>query len=266
MPATDPADAPGLADDLVLLAEAARAAGDIAMRYFRRDQQVWLKGGTSPVSEADYAADRFLRETLTAARPDYGWLSEESAGARRIETRRTFVIDPIDGTRGFLDGLNEWCIAAAVVEHDRPIAGVLECPAKNETFRATLGGGAWKNDRRIAVAAERPQNIVGGPSAMIRALPPEIRDRVRHTKYVPSLAYRIAMVADGTMDATFVKPNSQDWDLAAADLILHEAGGGILDARGRTPRYAGGGIPHGSLVCGSGALLEAMAASIRGSG
>ena len=90
---------------------------------------------------------------------------------------------------------------------------------------------------------------------MINALPPRLRRHVMRAQYVPSLAYRIAMVADGTLDATFVKPNSQDWDLAAADLILHEAGGGLLDERGRAPTYAGRDTVHGALVAGSGELL-----------
>ena len=105
MPAVEQINETDLAGDLALLLEAAREAGEIALRYFGQSPEVWLKGGTSPVSEADYAADHFLNETLLAARPDYGWLSEERADdAARLSARRTFVVDPIDGTRGFLEG------------------------------------------------------------------------------------------------------------------------------------------------------------------
>jgi myo-inositol-1(or 4)-monophosphatase len=267
LPAVDQVRDADLAGDLALLAEAAREAGRIAMRYFRRDQEVWLKGGTSPVSEADYAADRFLRDTLLAARPDYGWLSEETADdVARLDSRRTFIVDPIDGTRGFLEGRREWCVSAAVVEGGRSIAAVLECPATEETFAATLGGGAFKNRRRLTVGPTRESPLVGGPVAMINALPPDTRDRARRCQYIPSLAYRIGMVADGTLDATFVKPNSRDWDLAAADLILHEAGGGIFDERTMAPTYGGWDTLHGALVCGSGELLESMAQTIRSGG
>lgn len=267
MPAVDQVRDADLAGDLDLLVEATREAGRIAMGYFRRDPEVWLKGGTSPVSEADYAADRFLHETLRAARPGYGWLSEETAdNAARLGSRRTFIVDPIDGTRGFLDGRSEWCVSAAVVEDGRSIAAVLECPAKAETFVATLGGGAFKNRRRLSIGQTRPNPLVGGPVAMINALPRKMRDSVERSKYIPSLAYRIGMVADGTLDATFVKPNSQDWDLAAADLILHEAGGGILDERGVAPTYGGWDTLHGALVCGSGELLATMARTIRTDG
>ncbi len=152
MPEVDAASLAGADEDLALLRDAAREAGVIALRYFGKNPEVWMKGGTSPVSEADYAADTYLRNTLLAARPDYGWLSEETAdGPERLTARRVFVVDPIDGTRGFLDGLKFWCVSVAVVEDGKPIAGVLECPAAHETYWATPGGGAFFNGERIKV-------------------------------------------------------------------------------------------------------------------
>ncbi len=267
MQAAERAHDADLAADLALLLDAAREAGKVAMRFYRRNPEVWLKGGVSPVSEADYAADRFLHDVLTAARPGYGWLSEETAdSAARLEARRTFVVDPIDGTRGYLDGHSEWCVAVAVVEQGRPIAGVLECPAKQETFFAMAAGGAHKNGQRLHVRETRSDALVGGPVSMINALPQPIRHQVRRSPYVPSLAYRIAMVADGTLDATFVKPNSRDWDLAAADIILQEAGGAILDQLGRPPAYGRQDTAHGALVCGRGELLKVMASTIHDNG
>lgn len=264
MPAVEQVQDTGLTADLELLVDAAREAGQIALRFFNQNPEVWMKGGVSPVSEADYAVDRFLRETLLTARPGYGWLSEETADDRvRLKAHRTFIIDPIDGTRGFLEGRGEWCVSAAIVEDGRPLVGVLECPVKRETFTATVGNGALKDGRPLVMAAASPDPLLGGPASMIDALPPGIRDRARRSPYVPSLAYRIAMVADGRLAATFVKPNSQDWDLAAADLILHEAGGAILDDRGAAPTYGSAETSHGSLVAGWGELLEAMAKSIR---
>ena len=94
--------------------------------------------------------------------------------------------------------------------------------------------------------------LLGGPADMVSALPQEMRARVKRAEYIPSLAYRLAMVADGSLDASFVKPNSHDWDLAAADLILREAGGEILDVDGKAPAYGGSEIRHGALVAGSG--------------
>jgi myo-inositol-1(or 4)-monophosphatase len=249
-----------LAEDLALLKDAAAEAGRIALRYFKQNPDVWMKGGTSPVSEADIEVDRFLMKRLLAARPDHGWLSEETADNRpRLAARRFFVVDPIDGTRAFIDGRSTWCVSVAIVEDGRPIAGVLECPAKKETYAATLGGEAWKNGVGLSVAAGHEGQIrVAGPAAFLDAAPEALRGRMKRVSYIPSLAYRIAMVADGSLDASFCKPNSHDWDLAAADLILTEAGGRILNADGVPPRYAGPDPKHGALVAGSGDVLDAM--------
>ena len=223
-----------------------------------------MKAGSSPVSEADYAVDKFLRETLLAARPDYGWLSEETTDTdARLSARRTFVVDPIDGTRGFLKGRSTWCVSVAVVEDGVSLCGVLDCPAKNSVFHAQAGKGAWQDGRLIEVRKPSDRPLVGGPKALIGALPEDLRVRLPDVPYIPSLAYRIAIVANGEFDATFVKPDSHDWDLAAADIILREAGGHILDSRGEAPRYACRETAQGALVAGSGALLAEIAGVIR---
>ncbi|WP_442578153.1 3'(2'),5'-bisphosphate nucleotidase CysQ [Mesorhizobium sp. ASY16-5R] len=250
----------GLRADLDLLRDAAAEGGRIAMRYFRKDPEVWMKAGSSPVSEADYAVDRYLRETLLAARPDYGWLSEETAdSAARLDARRTFVVDPIDGTRAFLEGQDIWCVSVAVVDNGVSVAGVLDCPARGQVYWALQGQGAWRNGVRLRVRrpGERPE--IGGPKTLIDAMPQRWRDVLERRSYIPSLAYRIAMIADGSLDATFVKPNAHDWDLAAADLILREAGGTLLNDRREQPPYAGRIVSHGALAAGSGALLGVMA-------
>jgi myo-inositol-1(or 4)-monophosphatase len=256
-------EADQIADDLGLIRNAARDAGEIALGFFKQSPEVWMKGGTSPVSEADYAVDRFLRETLTAARPTYGWLSEETAdSAGRLAASRTFVVDPIDGTRAFLDGRSTWCISIGVVEGGRPLAGVLDCPATGEIFWAGAGSGAWKDGGRLAVGAPREPALIGGPKPLLDAAQPYLPCAVQRAQYVPSLAYRIAMVAEGVLDATFIKPSSHDWDLAAADLILAEAGGQLLEPSGARPVFATADPRHGALAAGSGPLLQAMVAAI----
>ncbi len=254
---------PVVAEDLDLIRDAAAEAGRIALRYFGKEPEVWMKGGVSPVSEADYAVDRYLRETLMAARPDYGWLSEETVDTpHRLGARRTFVVDPIDGTRAFLEGNETWCVSIGVVEAGRPIAGVLDCPAKKEVFAAARGMGAVLNGRQLVLAAPRPNPLVAGPKAFFDHLPKALADGLKRAAYVPSLAYRLAMVASGALDATFIKPNSHDWDLAAADLILGEAGGRLVDPGGRALAYAGERPVHGALAAGSGPLLDSLVGAI----
>lgn len=249
--------------DLALITEAAEEAGRIALRYFQKDPEVWLKVGDSPVTEADFAVDIFLRETLTAARPDYGWLSEETADtAERLSARRTFVVDPIDGTRAFVDGRDVWCVSIAVVEDGRPLSGVLDCPARRQVYAASAGNGARRNGEPISVRVAHGEMIIAGPRPLTDAMRKRYSGPYKLHSYVPSLAYRIAMLAEGTIDGTFVKPNSHDWDLAAADLILAEAGGQILDPAGKQLLYAGLDPAHGALAAGSGALLDAMVETI----
>lgn len=249
----------GLEADLALIREAAREGGRIAMRYFRNDPQVQMKAGQSPVSEADFAVDDYLRTTLLAARPSYGWLSEETADTpERLTARRTFVVDPIDGTRAFIEGKRIWCVSIAVVEAGAPLAGVLDCPARDEVYEAALGAPSRRNGAVIGVSSPGARPKIAGPKAMLAQAPAHIQAG-RPISYIPSLAYRIAMVASGEIDATFVKPNAHDWDLAAADLILRRAGGAVLGEDGAPPAYAGPEPRHGALVAGSGVLLREMA-------
>lgn len=261
MPETD--RRPGLDADLALIRDAAREAAGIAMRFFRNQPEVWMKTGQSPVSEADMAVDLFLKDALLGARPQYGWLSEETADTpARLSAARTFVVDPIDGTRAFIEGRDTWCVSIAVVEDGRPLAGVLDCPARGEIYSAESGRGADCNGGSLRVDASAAVLKVAGPKPMVRAMPADWQARIEIVPHVPSLAYRIAMIASGALAGTFVKPNSHDWDIAAAALILREAGGRLLDPSGREPAFAGMIFSHGPLVAGSGPLLEAMAASI----
>ncbi len=248
-------------DELALLRDAAREAGRIAMRYFGRSPEVWLKDGHSPVSEADLAVDRYLKDVLLSARPDYGWISEETDDERaKAKRRRAFVVDPIDGTRAYIAGQDQWCVSIAIVEDGRPIAGVLECPVRKELIEAGLGLGAVQNDAPIQVKLppEGEKVTIASARNMTAALPEQWRDRVKLHAYVPSLAYRIAMVARGEIAGTFIRPNSHDWDLAAADLILSESGGAILTNDALPLIYGGPTRSHGALVAASGNLLREM--------
>ena len=150
--------APDRAADLALLTAAALAAGALALGFFGRDQRTWMKDGNSIVGEADMAVDRLLADILRAARPDYGWLSEETADTpERLGRGRVFVVDPIDGTRAFIAGRAQWAVSLAVVEDGRPVVAVLAMPALAETLHAVAGGGAWRLTERLAPPAAPPR-------------------------------------------------------------------------------------------------------------
>jgi myo-inositol-1(or 4)-monophosphatase len=246
---------PGASDhhgeDLKLLKDLGKEAGDIAMRWFGNDPQVWMKQGQSPVSEADFAVDQFLKRELMLARPDYGWLSEETDdNPERLAAQRVFVVDPIDGTRGFIAGSRQWCISLAVVEEGRPNAAVLECPALQETISATAGRGAWCNNDRLAHsagAADLSLRVIG-PRSLQRQMDRDLDRPLEQLPFVPSLAYRIAMIALGYADLAMARANAKDWDIAAADLIVREAGACLTGLSGDVPHYNNEDVRHGALI------------------
>ncbi|MYZ49912.1 3'(2'),5'-bisphosphate nucleotidase CysQ [Propylenella binzhouense] len=250
--------------DRDLLAAAAREAGALALSYFKRDCRSWAKEGGSPVTEADFAVDRFLNDALLRARPDYGWLSEETADdPARLGCDAVFVVDPIDGTRGFMAGDRRWCVSIAVVRQGRPVAGALFAPALDRLYTATAGGGAQLENEPIAVSRRTSveEASVGGPKGWFR------HETIRRlgasqAPYLPSLAYRFALVADGRLDAAFAKPRSHDWDLAAADLLVHEAGGRLTSVDGQALRYNGETLRHGALAAGNAVLQPQLLAAV----
>lgn len=252
---------PSCEEELALLKQAAAEAGRIALHYFKKNPDVWYKDGNSPVTEADFAVDNYLRKVLLDARPDYGWISEETVDERDIIPRsRFFVVDPIDGTRSFIRGDNQWCISIAIIENGRPLAGVLECSVRDEVLEAHCNGVALQNNEPIQVInqnGDEPLKIALSRSSF-DSLPDKLRNRVSPSPYVSSLAYRIGMVARGEIAGTFVRPNSNDWDLAAADLILERAGGHLLDVSGAPLHYGGASTKQDALVASSGKLLEDM--------
>jgi myo-inositol-1(or 4)-monophosphatase len=252
--------------DLELIADAARQAGAVALSFFNQSPEVWWKNeGKSPVSAADFAANEILETLLRRARPDYGWLSEETEdSADRLSRETQFIIDPIDGTRGFLGGQKLWCVSVAVVHKGRPVAGVLFAPALDEFYQATETGIALKNGVPIRVSEPDPQTPMRFAIAedVLHAFPPAVKNRIERIRHVPSLAYRIAMVADGSIDGTFVKRNSHDWDLAAADLILERAGGRLANLDGTALTYNRADVRHGELCAGSQSLLNELLSPI----
>ncbi len=254
----------GLREDFELLKAAAVEAGELAMGYFRRNPGAWKKQGGSPVTEADMAVDAFLNAKLMAARPGYGWLSEETADdpVRRARDL-VFMVDPIDGTKNFIAGEESWCVSVGLVAKDRPVAAALFAPARDELFTAVAGEGAWLGGRRLAVSARAdPAGArLSGPRGWVvtdavARLGADIRE------YIPSLAYRFAMVAAHRLDAAFTSPRSHDWDLAAADLLVHEAGGRLVDLEGKVPRYNQEIPRHGALVATNEILLPRVLATV----
>jgi myo-inositol-1(or 4)-monophosphatase len=243
-----------------LLDDAAQAAAVMALDFVARGFRRWTKAGASPVTEADIAIDRFLRERLTAARPAFGWLSEETTDdPHRLSCREVFVVDPIDGTRAFADGLPDWTISIAVVRDERPVAAALAEPVAKRRFTAAAGSGAFLNGQPIAPSAR--DGVTGARLAGPRPLT-EAHGRAGAVLLpkVHSLALRFAKVAAGEVDAAFSSGDSHDWDLAAADLLVHEAGASLTDLDGKAPVYNRPRPVHPALIAAGGPLRAALLA------
>lgn len=235
--------------------DAAREAGDLAARFFQpaapTSARVWSKAGGSPVTEADMAVDAFLKARLRALLTEAGWLSEETTDDRsRMGRRFVWVVDPIDGTRAFLSGNPEWCIAIALLAEDRPVLGVVLAPALGTLYDARRGAGARRDGQPVHVS--RATNFdaarVTGPKPLLDDLERATGERLERLPRVPSLALRIARVAEGSVDVALVSANACDWDIAASDLILEEAGGRLTALGGGAPEYNRPEPIHGELL------------------
>src|SRR5580704_19700822 len=227
LPATEVVD---LKRQAQRLAEAVREASAVALSMFKTPLKNWTKGeALSPVSDADIAVNVLLRERLTSNEQSIAWLSEESVDdLARLDARYVWIVDPIDGTRAYIAGLPDWAVSAALVENGRPVAGCLYAPVSDEFFFAVAGHGATRNGAAIAATpgAELAQARIAAPRRLLERLqavaPPFAVMPRTH-----SLALRLARVAEGTFDAGIAGGSSHDWDLAAADLLVHEAGGAL---------------------------------------
>ncbi|MDP5218275.1 3'(2'),5'-bisphosphate nucleotidase CysQ [Ruegeria sp. 2205SS24-7] len=254
--------------DLPLLMDAAREAGQIATRFFRRGHQSWDKpGGAGPVTEADLAVNKMLEETLPAARPDYGWLSEESEDSSdRLNKSHVFILDPIDGTRSFTEGSRTWAHSFAVARDGIITAAVIYLPLRDLMYCAAAGHGATLNGEQISASQTQMLDLAEILSARPNmdgrhwkeGQPPGFR-----RSYRPSLAYRLALVAQGRFDGMLTLRRSWEWDIAAGDLILREAGGGCTDRNGAPLRFNNPSAQVDGVVAGGIAVQQQLTGALK---
>ena len=222
--------------DLALARQAVAAAGALTLAHFHAAPKSWYKGPGQVVTEADVAVDNLLHDMLRAARPDYGWLSEERVDDRsRTRCTRVWVVDPIDGTRAFADGVPQFAISVALVEGGEPLVGVVLNPATEECFETRRGGGASMNGQSLSVSGcteLADADLLSSRTEMKRRHWPTMIPEATFTT-IGSLAYKLALVASGRFDGLVSLRPSHDWDIAAAQLLVREAGGRLTDAAGR---------------------------------
>ena len=252
--------------DLALLTHAVREGGAIAKAAFGSKPKTWEKSKGNPVTEIDLAVNVRLRELLQGARPDYGWLSEESADEpERLTKRRVLVIDPIDGTLAFIKGKHEFTICAAVVADGRPVAAAIFNPMTDELYAAAKGGGTTLNGQRVSVSAT---SVLEGSRMLVA------KDVILHPAWPQawpaltaenraSIAYRMALVSRGEFDSMMSLSSKYEWDVAAGDLIVREAGGRVTNHTGADLTYNQPASRLRSVICAGPAMLDAILARTR---
>lgn len=244
-----------------------REAGALALKFFREGAEVWDKGGNlGPVTEADLAVDAFLKDRLSALLPEAAWLSEETEDdPARLGASLVWIVDPIDGTRAFVKHKPYFAVSAALIENGAPVLGAVFAPALDELFEARKGAGAKLNGKPIKVGARR--DIAGARLIAYRSLLdskrwsepwPEVE-----TAMFNSIAYRMTLVADGRFDASVTLNPKSDWDIAAADLIVTEAGGVTTDSDGRAALYNAPDPRHRTVVTANPVLHAALLEKIK---
>ena len=251
-----------LADRLVA---AVRRAGTLARDAFGKPMRTWLKEKALPVSEIDIAVDTLLREALSAIAPDAAWLSEESEDSpARLDASKVWIVDPIDGTRAFIAGRPDWAVSVALTEAGRPVLAALYAPMSEDFYLAAAGGGATCNGAAIGVSvgSTLAGARIAGPKSLVERLAAAAPGLIIAPRG-HSLALRLARVADGTLDIAIAGRDSRDWDLAAADLLVHEADGALTTVAGTKLAYNGATAAHGVLIAAGKARHQVACALLR---
>jgi myo-inositol-1(or 4)-monophosphatase len=251
---------------LAPLAAVMHEAGEIARATARTPFKRWTKGhDKSPVSDGDIAVNDFLRPRLGALAPDASWLSEETEALPDRSVPLAWIVDPIDGTRAYISGRADWSISVALVEDGIPQLAAVYAPVTDEMFLAARGQGATLNGARILANAGAGLSgaKVAGPKRYLDRLG-VLQPQIAGQPKIHSLALRLARVGHGALDAAFASPGGNDWDLAAADLLVHEAGGVMSEFSGRGLVYNRSHTAHGALIAAGPARHAALIDLVRG--
>jgi myo-inositol-1(or 4)-monophosphatase len=248
--------------ELAIAEQAAQEAGSAVMGLFKGKFDVREKGKNNPVTTADLEANRIIRDKIQKSFPDDGWLSEEDQdNSCRLACPRVWVVDPIDGTKEFIEGVPQFAISIAFVVEGRPKVAVVYNPAKERFYKAAAGQGAYLNDEVIRVS--RRENV-NGASLLVSRSEPQKRFQVFvdrcDIRRVGSIAYRLAKVAGGDGDGTLTFRTIHEWDICAGVLMVEEAGGKVVDGEGKTMNFNRELPKHRGVVAANAGLTAGLQA------
>jgi len=211
------------------------------MEYYKADYEIRDKGYHNPVTTADHAADSRLKEILTEARPDYGWLSEETVDSPdRLSKERVWVVDPLDGTKEFIEGVPQFVVSIAIVESGEPVVGVLYNPVTKDIFTAAKDEGSFLNDEPVRCVTKDNVSdmvILNSRSETRRGLWEPFANTFGELRAIGSVAYKLGLTAAGKADIFASLRPKNEWDICAGNCIINEAGGKLIDLNGNIRRY-----------------------------
>ncbi|MED5554221.1 MAG: 3'(2'),5'-bisphosphate nucleotidase CysQ [Candidatus Neomarinimicrobiota bacterium] len=224
-------------NDLKLAINASLKAGEIITQYYCDDYEIKEKGYHNPVTTADKEADSYLKSTLMSARPQYGWLSEETVDSKnRLNKEKVWIVDPLDGTKEFIEGVPQFVVSIALVEKGIPIIGVLHNPVTKETFHAAKGEGAYLNQGQYRCSIKdstRDMVILNSRSETRRGLWEPYKKHFKELRPIGSVAYKMGLTAIGKADIFATLRPKNEWDICAGTCLINEAGGKVINLNGK---------------------------------
>jgi myo-inositol-1(or 4)-monophosphatase len=247
--------------ELAVAIEAARAAGAVIRAVYDTAFAVRQKGHDNPVTEADIQANECIREIVRREFPGDGWLSEETRDSTdRLARPRVWIVDPLDGTKEFVQRIPEFCVCVALVEAGEPIVGVSYNPIAEELFAAERGGGLALNGARAHVSSEASLTRARVLASRSEDKRGEWDPYKRHLRVelTGSVAYKLALIGAGRGDATFSLTPKNEWDICSGALLISEGGGSVTDREGRPLRFNQPDTRRSGLIASNGVLHEAL--------
>ena len=224
-------------NDLKLAINASLKAGEIIMQYYCDDYEIKEKGYHNPVTTADKEADSYLKSTLMSARPQYGWLSEETVDSKnRLNKEKVWIVDHLDGTKEFIEGVPQFVVSIALVEKGIPIIGVLHNPVTKETFHAAKGRGAYLDQGQYRCSIKdstRDMVILNSRSETRRGLWEPYKKHFKELRPIGSVAYKMGLTAIGKADIFATLRPKNEWDICAGTCLINEAGGKVINLNGK---------------------------------
>ena len=229
-------------EELIAAKVASRNAGKILMDFFLADnQEIEFKGINNPVTIADKKADKYLYKFLSGEFPDDGWLSEETVDTEeRLSKDKVWIVDPLDGTKEFIEGVPHFSVSIALVKNGEPVVGVIYNPAKNEMFSCQKGKGVYFNGSKMKISSKKllsESSIIVSRSEIKRNEWEPYKNKFKAINPVGSVAYKLALVSAGKHDIFATVAPKNEWDICAGNCIVNEAGGKLIDLNGNQRIY-----------------------------